>query len=683
MKALGLQIPIEEIYSEEKASIKDAVVQFGGGCTGEVISNRGLVLTNHHCGYSQVQSLSTMEYNYVKNGFWAKDNAQELPCPGLTVTFIISIQNVTEKILTELKAEMTPQEKEQRISEVISSLERQAIKERWQQAKVKSFYYGNEYHLYVTETFRDIRLAGVPPASLGKFGGDEDNWMWPRHTVDFSLFRIYADSANHPADYSEKNTPYRPKKSFTLCTKGIQEGDFTMVFGFPGKTTEYIPSFAVDLIQNINDPAKVLIRDKRLSIWRQRMNSNDTIQLKYSSKYGRLANHWKKWNGEMQGLRRSNVIGEKQDHEKEFTDWVGKDVNRRNEYAGVLHEMELFYSEIKPLSKLNDYYIEAILGIELISFISGNIRPLADMAKLKDVANDSLRSAAEKLRKGIPEYFRNYDPKADQLILASMLELYHDSIELKFMPEIYSLIKTKYKNDYGKYAEAVFRKSVFTDENRLMLFLGSFNRRSSKKLIKDPAYLIYSSFTEMMKSKAGDEMTRFNSRIASLQGKYMKAQMEMNGTENMYPDGNVTMRLAYGNVKSYNPNDTVHHSYQSNLMGLMEKHIPGDPDFDVPLKLQSLYAAKDYGPYSVNGDVPLAFITNCHTTGGNSGSPVINANGELIGTNFDRVWEGTVSDIQYDPSVCRNIALDIRFTLFIIEKLGGAQNIIDELQISK
>ncbi|MCX6275823.1 MAG: S46 family peptidase [Bacteroidetes bacterium] len=683
MRSLGLQIPVEEIYSEENISLKDAIVQFGGGCSGEIISNAGLVLTNHHCGYSQVQSLSTMEHNYVKDGFWAMNKSQELPCPGLTVTFIISIQDVTEKVFSELKAEMTSDEKEHKLAEAIIAIEKQAAKEKWQQAKVKPFYYGNEYYLYITETFRDIRLVGIPPASLGRFGGDNENWVWPRHTADFSMFRIYADSINRPASYSDKNQPYKPKKSFTLCAKGIHEGDFAMVYGFPGRTAEYIPSFAVELIQNINDPSKVLIRDKRLSIWRERMNSNDTIQLEYSSKYGSLANYWKKWKGEMTGLRRGNVIEEKQQYEGKFTDWIGKDTNRRNEYSGVLHEMELFYSQIRPLSKLYDYYNEGILGIELITFINNNIRPLEGFAAVDSVPDDSLRSAASRLMKGIPGFFKNYDTKADEMILASMLRLYHDSIETKYHPGIYSLICGKYKGNYEKYARDVFRKSIFTDEQKQTLFLKTFSHGSLKKIRRDPAYMISRSFADMMKSMAADEMKRFNTRLASLQARYMKAQMEMNDPANMYPDANSTLRVAYGQVKGYHPMNAVYYDYFTSFSGIFEKYVPGDTDYDIPSKLIELYNSKNLGSYSSNGDVPFGFITSSHTTGGNSGSAVINAKGELIGTNFDRVWEGTMSDIKYNPEICRNISLDIRFTLFIIEKLGGAQNIIDELQISK
>jgi len=683
MQQRGLKIPVEEIYSEENVSLKDAVVQFGGGCTGEVISNRGLVLTNHHCGFSQIQAHSTIEHNYVENGFWAKEQSQEIPCAGLTVTFIISIENVTDKILSELKPEMTSQDRDQKIALVSAKLEKESKKEKYQQAKVKSFYYGNEFYLYVTETYRDIRFVGAPPASIGRFGGDADNWMWPRHTGDFSLFRIYADSSNHPADYAEKNFPYKPKKAFTLCAKGIHEGDFTMVFGFPGKTTEYIPSFAVDLVQNVDDPAKVNIRDKRLAIWRERMHGNDTIKLKYASKYGSLANYWKKWDGEMQGLRRSNVIAEKQAYEEGFIKWMGADMKRRDEYSGLLHEMELFYAQVKPVSKLYDYYNEAILGVEIISFINNNIRPLLELSLVDSVPDDSLKSAAAKLLKGVPGFFKNYDAMADRLILASMLNLFHDSVETNYHPEIYEYIRSRYKNDYTNFASDVFRKSVFTDEKRMTEFLSSFSHRSTKKIKKDLAYRIFASFAGMMKSKAAGSMSDFNARIASLQSRYMKAQMEMNNPVTMYPDANLTLRVAFGQVQSYSPRDAVHYDYKSTLGGAIEKFIPADPDFNLPAELVQLHAEKNFGDYAADGEIPVAFIATNHTTGGNSGSPVINANGELIGTNFDRIWEGTDSDIQFDPDLCRNISLDIRYTLFIIEKLGDAKNIIDELTIVK
>ena len=683
MREIGLRIPVEEIYSEENTSLKDAVVLFGGGCTGEIISNQGLVLTNHHCGFSQIQSLSSIGNNYVENGFWAKNKSDELPCPGLTVTFIVRIENVTEQVIGDMKPDMDPQDREQKTDSAIRQLECVTQKEKWQQVKVKSFYYGNEYYLYVTETYRDIRFVGAPPASIGRFGGDADNWVWPRHTGDFSLFRIYADSANKPSSYSENNLPYRPRKSFTLCAKGIHEGDFTMVFGFPGKTTQYIPSFAVDLVQNIDDPAKVNIRDRRLAIWRERMHANDTINLMYASKYGSIANYWKKWNGEMLGLRRCHVIEEKQQYEQKFIDWMGKDNSRRNEYGGVLHEMELFYTQVKPVSKLYDYYNEAILGVEVMALYNNSVRQLAALAADVKIPLDSLKAAAAKLLKGIPGFFKNYDAVADERILGTMLKLFHDSLDAGYHPGIYSLISTKYKNDYARFAGMVFSKSVFTDERKLTAFLSEFSHRSSKTIQKDPVFKIFNSFSELMESRGKEEMTRFNERIASLQRRYMKAQMEMRDKEDLYPDANLTLRLAFGQVKSYDPQDAVHYNFQTTLTGVMEKYIPGDPDFDVPEKLQSLYNAKDYGSYAENGEVPVAFIATNHTTGGNSGSPVLNANGELIGTNFDRVWEGTLSDIRFNDSLCRNITLDIRYTLFLIEKLGGAKNIIDELVISK
>jgi len=383
----------------------------------------------------------------------------------------------------------------------------------------------------------------------------------------------------------------------------------------------------------------------------------------------------------MQGLRRKNIISEKQAFEKDFISWAGNDNSRRDKYAGMLHEMELFYSEIKPVSKLYDYYNEAVLGVELFTFLNNNVKPLA-AALMDTIPDDSLKAKAAKLRNGVPGYFKNYDPATDQLILAAMLKLFHDSIEQRLHPAFYEVIRTKYKSSYSRYAEMVFKKSVFTNEERLISFLEKFSHKSSKKLFKDPAYQIYAAFAETISKEGNERMNNFNDRISDLQKRYMKAQMEKS-SEVLYPDANLTMRISYGKVKGYSPRDGVQYNYQSFLKGIIEKYVPGDPEFDVPGRLRKLYDAKEFGTYTSDGDIPVAFIATNHTTGGNSGSPVINENGELIGTNFDRVWEGTMSDIEFDPDICRNIVLDIRYTLFIIEKFGGAENIIRELNIKK
>jgi hypothetical protein len=682
LKAEGLKISADEIYSNDNPSLKDAVVQFGGGCTGEVISNQGLILTNHHCGRSMIQSLSTLEKNYFENGFWAYKKSEELPCPGLYVTFVVRIENVTDSIIPFLTANLSEEQRIAKAKEIGSRLERNAVQGTHYKASVKPFYNGNEYYLFVTEVFNDIRLVGAPPAAIGKFGGDTDNWMWPRHTGDFSLFRIYADPANNkPAAYSPNNVPFKPRKSFPISMKGINEDDFTMVYGFPGSTKEYIPSQAVELVQEVSDPSKVKIRDAKLDIWRKKIAENDTIRLKYISKYYTISNYWKKWDGEMQGLRKSNAVQMKRDEEKKFVEWVNVDASRRKQYGYLLHSFDSLYKLLTPLSKLNDYNAEALNGIELISFINTNIQPLAELAKDDKISNDSLKSAASKVYKSVLGFYKNYSANVDKEVMASLLKLFHNDIPAEYSPSAYEEIKSKYKEDYVKYADRIYSKTVFADSVKLKSFLDNFNHKSLRSLQKDLAYILARNIADNYTHKAADQYARLNSEINLLQRSYMKAQMEMSGDVKLYPDANLTLRVATGKIKGYHPRDGVNYSYYSTLDGIMEKHNPNSDEFNVPPKLRELYAKKDFGRYAVNGTVPVAFIADCHTTGGNSGSPAINAKGELIGANFDTVWEGTLSDIHYNPDRSRNISVDIRFILFIVDKYGGAKNIIDELNL--
>jgi hypothetical protein len=681
MQSKGLKISAEEIFSNNNPSLKDAVVLFGTGCTGEIISDQGLVLTNHHCGRSQIQSLSTLEHDYISNGYWAYKKIDELPCPGLSVTFIIEIQNLTDSIIPFLNDSMTEQERESKVKELSTKLEASAVKGTQYKANIKPFYYGNEYYMFITEVFNDIRLVGAPPFSIGKFGGETDNWMWPRHTGDFSIFRIYADSSNKPAAYSVSNIPYKPKKSFAISTKGVQEGDFTMVYGFPGKTTEYLSSAAVELIQEVNDPSKVKIRDTKLKIWKQHMDENDTVRLKYVAKYATIANYMKKWNGEMQGLRKSNAVQMKKDKEKEFMQWVNADAERKKKYGSLLDSLNQLNSIIRPASKLNDYHTEALNGIELVSFINTNVNSLVELAKREGVSDDSLKAAATKVLTAASGFFKNYDSRTDKEVMASLLKLYKDSIDDSLRPDIYSEINSKYKNNYNLYADFVFAKTIFGDSVKLKNLLAGFRSRSVKTIQKDPAYRLARSIADNFRQKAASQYSKLNSEINLLQRTYMKAQMEMAAGKTLYPDANLTLRLSSGKVQGYKPRDGVTYSYNTTLDGLIEKYNPTNDDFEVPLKLRELYQRKDFGKYEVNGTVPVAFIASNHTTGGNSGSPVINAKGELIGTNYDRTWEGTLSDIFFNPNLARNITLDIRYTLFIIDKYAGAKNIIDELKL--
>jgi len=713
LKARGLKIPVEEIFSNDSISLKDAIVQFGGGCTGEVVSDQGLVLTNHHCGFSQIQSLSTVAHDYLKNGYWAKNKSDELPCPGLTVTFVVKIENVTDRILAELKDTMSEDTREKKVTELSRKIEKAAENKmnggkdtihqsamKQYQARVRPFYYGNEYYLFITEVFRDIRLVGAPPVSIGKFGGETDNWVWPRHNGDFSMFRIYADSANHPAEYSANNVPYKPKKFLTISMKGVKENDFAMVYGFPGRTQEYISSSAVNMIQHVDDPSRVRVRDARLKIWHEAMSENDTVRLQYASKYSSIANYYKKWKGEVNGLERVDAIGRKKEYEEKFSLWLQE--NNIPQYKDVLADLESAYTQLMPLSRLYDYYTEAVLGTELIAYTNAAIRPLADLAKKDSVSNDSVKAAANRIFKAITSSFKNYRPAIDEKVLVAMLKLYHDSIPKDFQPDVYQTINNKFKGDYEKYASFVFSKTIFADSTKLKSFLSEFSKKSLKKILNDPAYQLTVSFTDMMKGKVSEQYLALNKRVTELQRKYMKAQMEMRSSSSsgssskqpaptatatatatdLYPDANLTLRFAYGQIKGYEPREGVHYDFQTTLDGVMEKYIPNDAEFNVPDKLQELYRNKDYGAYSIAGKVPVCFIGNAHTTGGNSGSPMLNAKGELTGLNFDTVWEGTMSDINYEAAYSRNICVDIRYVLFIIDKYAGAENLINEMRVN-
>ncbi|MFI5219648.1 MAG: S46 family peptidase [Bacteroidia bacterium] len=676
----GLKIPVEKIYSVNQSSLKDAVVLFGGGCTGEIISDKGLLLTNHHCGFSTVQSLSTVDKDYITNGYWAMQSGDELPCPGLTVTFIIRIDDVSDEINKQLNASMKESEREAKIKEVSAPLEKKAIEGTHYEAKVRPFFSGNNFYLFVTETFKDIRLVGIPPNAIGNFGGDTDNWMWPRHTGDFSLFRIYAGSDNKPAAYSKENIPFKPRYHFTISLKGVQQNDFTMVYGFPGRTQEYLSSHAIDMIERVSDPARVKIRDARLKIMEDGMKISDTVRLKYSAKQKGLSNAYKKWKGELRGLKRLQTVEKKKQFEENFSQWAVQ--NKKPQHLTLLSDLEKTYAAFSKYSQVNDYFNEAVMGIELLSLASG-YQKLVEICHKEPVDNTVLLSEIEKLKKGNAGFFKNYDARVDQKVFAALLNLYHDDVEASFHPPVFETIKNKYNNNFEKYAGDVFAKSIFASQSRLDEVLSSNSEKRIKKIAKDPAFILMKSFIDNQKEKVAGKFSELNDKINMLNRLYLAAQMEMQTDKKFYPDANLTLRVAYGQVMSYAPRDAVKYNFSTTLEGVIEKENAGDEEFIVPPKLKQLYEQKDYGQYGKNNTMPLAFIASNHTTGGNSGSPVINAYGELIGTNYDRVWEGTMSDLQFDPDQCRNITLDIRYTLFIIEKFAGCKRLIDEMNFTK
>lgn len=678
MKTLGMKISAEDIYSVNKSSMKDAVVLFGGGCTGEIISEQGLLLTNHHCGFSQIQSHTTLEKNYLRDGFWAYSFEEELPNPGLTATFIIRIEDVTESVLKELNDSMGETEREAKIKEVSRNLEKAATEGTHYTASVRPFFNGNQFFMMVMETFKDVRMVGAPPSSIGKFGGDTDNWMWPRHTGDFALFRVYAGPDNKPAEYSKDNKPFKPRYSFPISIKGVEPGDFTMVFGFPGRTTQYIPSYAVKNILEVNNPARIKIRTARLEVIDEAMRSDEKLRIQYAAKQASIANAWKKWQGESKGLQRLNTIATKQQFEQSFAKWVND--NNKTTYKNLLSDFEKAHLEHAPLSKTSDYINEAAFGTELLRYAIG-FRKLSELLSANPVDENAIAAEAEKLSKSAGGFFRDFDQNTDKKLFASMMKLYHSDVDPRHHPDLLLEIHKKYKGNFAAYAEELFSKSSLSDSVKVRNLLSGFNSKKGSKLLKDPAFRLAMAFREVFTKHLEADLTRINNQLTILNRLYVKGQMEMRPDKKFYPDANSTMRVTYGQVNGYEPRDAVSYKHFTTIEGIMEKEDNTIEEFEVPAKLKELYAKKDYGDYSYKGELPVAFVASNHTTGGNSGSPVLNANGELIGTNFDRVWEGTMSDIAFDPDRCRNISLDVRFTLFIIDKYAGCKRLIEEMKI--
>lgn len=681
MQAKGCKLSAEDIYSANNTSLKDAVVIFGGGCTGEIISSQGLVLTNHHCGYGAIQRLSSVEKDYLMHGYAAMNKEQELPSPGLTVTFVIRIEDVTKRILDSLTSDMTEVQRNKKISGVSTALEKEATKDTHYDAKVRSFYYGNEFYLFVTETFKDIRLVVAPPSSIGNYGGETDNWIWPRHTGDFSLFRIYANKDNKPAEYSADNIPFTPRKFFPISLKGINENDFAMVYGFPGRTTEYIPASAVDMTINTTAPARVAIRERRLKIMNDGIHISDTVRLKYSPKYKGIANAYKKWQGEMIGIKSFDGMKKKNDFEKLFISWANENNERKKKYGNTLRQLDSLYSLLRPLGKFSDYTNEAAFGVEILN-LANSFSDLVALGKSDTAKQETLNTAAEKMKKNVEGFFKDYDERVDREMLAELLSIYRDSLKQEQLPEYFSAMNRKFKGDMYRVAEVVFAKSIFATKEKISALLTGFNKSSAKKIEKDVAFLLAQSVSENY-TKHTPSLQAINSSIAIHMRTYMSAQREMITTKNFYPDANSTLRIAYGNVKGYKPNDGATYLFSTTSEGIREKSRLPNEEFFAPEKLLTLFEKKDFGMYGENNTLPVCFLTSSHTTGGNSGSPVINATGELIGTNFDRVWEGTMSDIMYSPERCRNIAVDIRYTLFIIDKFSGAGYLLGEMNVVK
>lgn len=680
MRSMGMKITAKDIYNVNKGSLKDAIVSFGGFCTGEVISDKGLVITNHHCGFDAIQNHSTIDNNLLRDGFWAKTNTEELFNPGLFVTFIVKIEDVTKIILSDVIPSMTEKERQAEINKKIEKLKKKTLKESYQEILIKPFFEGNQYFLFVTETYKDIRLVGAPPSVIGNFGKDSDNWMWPRHTGDFSMFRIYANKENKPAEYAPENVPYKPKKSLAISLKGLKENDFTMVFGFPGKTQEYLPSEAVDQIVNLSDPVKINIRTKALEIIDKYMRSNELIKIQYASKYANIANAWKKWKGEVLGLTKTGAVEKKKKYEEEFLGLVKKNPVFKEKYENLLPQLTEAYKQIKPLNYAKDVYLETTGKIELFSIIN-RINGLK-LEKEKKEQGKYTEKLMEEIKK-VPIFYDEYNTDIDKELFAAMMQLYIEKTDPAYLSQNILEQLKNYSYDYKKWADELYGKTEFLNKEKILNLLNNNSDALYSLLQTDEAAKVVLElgkfYNDQIKQRADEKQDKIN----NLQRSYMQAQMDVMKGKNFFPDANSTLRVTYGKVKGYFPADGKYYDFYTYLDGVMEKYIPGDYEFDVPQKLRDLYKAKDYGRYGTNGKMPVCFIATNHTTGGNSGSPALDANGNLVGLNFDRVWEGTMSDINYDPTICRNIMVDIRYVLFLIDKFAGAGHLVDEMKLIK
>jgi hypothetical protein len=671
MKNLGMKMSISDIYDVNKSSLKDAVPQFNGGCTSEVISPKGLLLTNHHCGFDEIQSHSSVEHDYLTDGFWAYKMEDELPNPDLEVTFIVKIEDVTAKVLEGIAVLTSEAEKQKKIQENIAAFSKSFPKESWQENKIRTFFEGNQYMLFVTESYKDVRLVGAPPSAIGKFGSDTDNWVWPRHTGDFSLFRIYADKNNRPAAYSKDNVPYTPRHFLPISLDGVSEDDFTLVFGYPGKTNEYLPAVAIEQIVNELNPAKIEIRDKALKVQDGFMRKDNAIKIQYASKYAGIANYWKKWIGETQGLKKSDAVAKKKKQEAAFQENVVK-AGKQAEYGNLLADFDKNYKEIAPYALSRDYFIEVVLRNTELLNVAYKMYQLEQLYSTK--GEKAFTDRKNNLVNGLGDFYKDFNAGVDEKVFELLIQLYATKSPQTFLPS--SLVNA----NIPVLTNSLYKDSKLTSYAAVKELLTGDTKTILANLNNDKGYQLVREMADKYLKEVAPKYDEINLRNMALQRTYMKAQLELNKSARIFPDANSTLRVTYGKVKGYEPKDATTYKPFTYLDGVLEKYIPGDYEFEVPKKLIDLYTTKDYGQYGSKGKMPVCFIGTNHTTGGNSGSPAIDAKGNLIGLNFDRVWEGTMSDIYYDPAICRNVMVDIRYVLFIIDKYANAKNLINEMK---
>lgn len=677
MQKEGLHLTADEIYSINHSSLKDAIVQFGNGCTAEVVSDKGLLFTNHHCGYGSIQSQSTVEHDYLTDGFWAMRPEEELPIPGLTARFLVYMKDVTAAILVGVSDKMTETERLDKVKANIKIVEAAENPDKKYEVRTGTFFNGNEYYLFVYQVFRDVRLAGAPPSAIGKFGADTDNWMWPRHTGDFSVFRVYAGADNQPAEYSASNKPYEPKKHLAVSLKPKQKGDFAMIMGYPGTTDRYATSYTINWALEKNNPYVIKIRTKKLEILRQDMDAEPAVRIKYASKYAGTANYWKFFIGQNKGLKRLKVAERKQELEQQFADWIIKDGERMRQYREALPMISKAYETINPYEAEVRYYNEAILrGSDLFAYARQYNDLFAELQKPvpDQAAIDKMR---QKIQKDAPNFFKDYNAPTDEKLFAAMLQLFHEDVPATMQPPYLDQLVKKSKGGYAALSRKIFASTLFCDPQKVDAFLAA---PTAKALGKDPLWKLYKAFAANADSvdkvvKPANEMLAKGRRL------FVRGLREMQPDTKFYPDANSTMRLTYGHVMDYSPADAVDYNFTTTLDGVMAKENPDSWEFVVPEKLKQLYRNKDYGRYGENGKLVVAYLTDNDITGGNSGSPVLNADGELTGLAFDGNWEAMSGNYAFEPQLQRTICVDIRYVLFVIDKYAGAGNLISELDI--
>lgn len=681
MAAEGLKLSADDIYSANHSSLKDAIVLFGGGCTAEVISDRGLILTNHHCGFSAIQEHSSMEHDYLKDGFWAKEPKDELMNPGTTATFIVRMEDVSAAVLAAVPTNATEAQRKEGIAKVVADLVANASEGGRYQAVVRPFNYGNQFILIITETFRDVRLVGAPPSSIGNFGGDTDNWMWPRHTADFSVFRIYSDKDGRPADPSVDNVPLKPRHVLPICMDGVEQGDFAMIYGFPGQTQRYLSSYAVDYVMNTGDPLKIRMRRASLAVIDDAMLASDRTRIQYADKQKGIANAYKKWIGEVRGLTELRALDTKREQEAEFRKRAAQAGNAAA--AATLDSLQAIYTTFPAIARARDLHVEFFfVGPELFRFASSFMALSNSAGQAKLTAEGKLETELGRLRAAAVAFHKDFDATVDKRIFKAQFPIYRGALDPSLAPDL-SQIDTKYKGDANAWADAVYATSVFADPVKLEALLAANPKSMMKKLAKDPALIFATRLMDAYNAKVKPRFDAANERIALHMRGFVKAQMDLFPERTFWPDANSTLRLSFGHVEGSSPRDGVVYEPFTDLDGVMEKYRKDDPEFDVPQRLRDLHATKDYSPYSSSATMPVCFTSSLHTTGGNSGSPVLNGRGELIGINFDRSWESTMSDIQFDPNKCRNISADIRYVLFVIDKVCGAGHLVKEMNLVK